>query len=668
MPTHGDAPQLGKPTAVVPLAGAYYGVASGLSSSTTPSIPAARGMVSVEAPARARREADLAEQHHKLGQSRAAMEHFAAALALHPNNAEYHFRYACSAWASGVLDHVERHLVEASRLDPRQGCVLQALAIWHLYLCHDDEALRHAGAALAINPTTDDAIITYADVLNGVGRANEAYSQLKPLIDRGISSPFLARTLAKIAARAGDKNEAISAVQRILATPNLTVNDKSQLHSALWPMLEQAKRYDEAFVHARLAKEIVRPFYDPAIAAAKFAACIEYFSPERLRSLPRSSHGSDRPVFVVGMPRSGTSLVEQILASHPAIFGAGELTLLSRLLQAPANSAWTEKDPYPTCFDHLSLLKANELADDYLKTVERLNASARYAIDKMPQNFFHLGAIQVLFPQAHIIHCVRDPRDTCLSCYMTPFTSGHEYTHNMAHLTHYYRDYERLMAHWKSTLEISILAVAYEDIVEDVEAQARRMLQFLNLPWDDRCARFHETRRPTVTASRDQVRQPIYRSSIGRWKHYQKHIPDFLALVDANEPRESEPILPFLQHRMMGQIKLQRRDRDVSIPQCRDIRVFLGIPQSEHAAVPKVDPPARISPLFIRIGPPACALPHDFRPRRLLIGQQRRQIHARHLPRLQPRFQYSADGFQPRGMPCGHSRLVDPREDRVTQQ
>ena len=154
--------------------------------------------------------------------------------------------------------------------------------------------------------------------------------------------------------------------------------------------------------------------------------------------------------------------------------------------------------------------------------------------DKLPLNFLHLGLIQIFFPEARIIHCRRDPMDTCLSCFLTYFNRGHEFKHSLAHSGHFYRLYERLMSHWKSVIDLPILDVSYEQVVADPETQSRRMIEFLGLPWDDRCLNFHEVKRPCVTASVLQVRTPIYNTSVQRWRRYERHLGPLKAALWGN--------------------------------------------------------------------------------------------------------------------------------------
>jgi hypothetical protein len=243
---------------------------------------------------------------------------------------------------------------------------------------------------------------------------------------------------------------------------------------------------------------------------------ISSYTHESVSRLPRSSHSSDRPIFIIGMPRSGTTLVEQILASHPDVYGGGELKEISTMVSSVRLGGLRQED-------------CDALARQYLKHLSELSATARFVTDKMPQNFLHLGFISLLFPQAHVIHCIRDPRDTCLSCFFQDFGYAHAYRYKQEVLGKYYNQYQRLMRHWRDVLDIPILDVSYEALVADQAGSTRAMLEYCDLEWDDRCLRFYENTRIANTASLDQVRRPVYTRSLGRWRHYEPYIQPLLA-------------------------------------------------------------------------------------------------------------------------------------------
>jgi hypothetical protein len=235
---------------------------------------------------------------------------------------------------------------------------------------------------------------------------------------------------------------------------------------------------------------------------------------------------SQRPVFIVGMLRSGTTLAEQILASHPGVFGAGELTYFgtkTAAAYASAAAAAAELD--------FTASQLHRLSAGYLELLKRISGDQERVVNKFPTNFFFLGLIRAVLPGARIIHMQRDPRDTCLSTYFQQFEPANTYANDLEDLAHYYGEYRRLMHHWASTLpKDAMLQVPYERLVEDPEAWSRRMVEFVGLEWNVRCLDFHRTERAVVTASRWQVRQSISKSSVGRWRNYERYLGPLAAL------------------------------------------------------------------------------------------------------------------------------------------
>jgi hypothetical protein len=249
-------------------------------------------------------------------------------------------------------------------------------------------------------------------------------------------------------------------------------------------------------------------------------AAIARFTPAAIASLQSQGNDSERPLFVVGMPRSGTTLVEQILASHESVHGAGELTFwqaAASTLQVAERTADRRPADGPGAAERLA-----DIARDYLDHVRSLGGTAARVIDKMPANFLHLGLIHSAFPRARIIHLRRDPRDTCLSIYFQHFAAIHPYATDLADLAHYYGEYARLMAHWRRVLPAeTLLEVPYEQLIADQEHWSRRIVAFVGLPWNPSCLEFHATPRVVITMSKWQVRQKIHSASAGRWRHYE---------------------------------------------------------------------------------------------------------------------------------------------------
>jgi hypothetical protein len=298
-------------------------------------------------------------------------------------------------------------------------------------------------------------------------------------------------------------------------------------------MLDDADRFDEAFARYAQANNLFREWraqagerFDHDALRCRIETAVETFTPDFFSRKRGWGNNSELPVFIVGMPRSGTTLVEQICASHPAVFGAGELPDITRLWVALARGGAAPADGWQR---H----RIAQAADAYLEHLRLLGPSAMRVTDKMPGNVYHLGLIAVLFPRARIILCRRDPRDTCLSCYFQWFPSSRLlYTYNLADCARQYLQTERLVAHWRNVLPLPMLEMQYEELVADQETQSRRLIDFLGLPWDPACLEFHKTRRTVTTASVWQVRQPMYSRSVGRWRNYEKHLRPLLDVLE----------------------------------------------------------------------------------------------------------------------------------------
>lgn len=480
---------------------------------------------------RARREAELGDGLAGRGQLGEAVERFSLAVQLAPREAQFHYKLGCTAWRAERIDLIEPHLLEAVRLEPKNPAMQEGAALWFLRKGEIERALQHISTALTLRPDSIQFTVTRADILIAAGRHQAAWDLLAPLISAGVCGTRLARIYAKLAPLVGQERQAVAYVEQALKVPGLVeAGDAPRLRFAAAALLDGIGDYDQAFAQARVANESIRRGFDRSAYSNSISLRIDYYTKVRLQSLPRATHENRRPLLIVGMPRSGTSLVEQILATHPAVFGGGELTKLVDIVLAAPKLPWSHGKTFPECSDHMSLQHANELAAEYLSTIQSLNASATYVTDKMPMNYLLLGLVASLLPDIRVIHCVRDARDTCLSCYFTDFGTRHDFSFNLDDLASVYRDYRRVMAHWKQVLDIPVLDVRYEDLVADQGGQTRRMLSFLELPWNEQCLSFHQNQRIVATASRDQVRKPIYASSVGRWKHYEKHIPELMGL------------------------------------------------------------------------------------------------------------------------------------------
>ncbi len=415
------------------------------------------------------------------GRAHLAVPHFRAALALRPESAEAAAGLGLALRLTGEFEASLEAYESAARCEP------------------DSPSIR-AGIA---------------ETLIAMNRTDEARRVLEPALS-GPVSPAVAAAYARLARKAKQISPAIELCRECIACTGIHVGDRVTLLYSLGSLYEEAGDNEAAFD----AFEEANSYY-PAdqFRAADYRGFVDRliatFDPERLSGLSRSGSNSEMPIFIVGVPRSGTSLVEQILAAHADVFGAGELQDVPEIFLSLPERLNANAD-YPECLAAATPDILRSIADEHLEHLGELGGGARFVTDKLPGNFQHLGLIWMLFPHARIIHCRRDPLDTCLSCFTTMLPAAHSYSHDLRNLGLFYREHDRLMKHWRTTLDLRLLEVRYEDVVADPEPQTRRLLDFCGLPWDDACLRFHESRRVALTASIDQVRRPIYRTSVSR--------------------------------------------------------------------------------------------------------------------------------------------------------
>ena len=287
---------------------------------------------------------------------------------------------------------------------------------------------------------------------------------------------------------------------------------------------ESGSSYDEAF-EAYTRGNRVRPGrWDAAAHARRHDRIMAVFTPRLMTSLAAAGNQSRLPVFIVGMPRSGSTLIEQIIDGHPQAHGAGEILAMPDVA-ASMNTTIGSTLTFPGCMADLDRGDLPALGRAYLDQVRTLAPRATRVCDKQLGNYELVGLIALLFPRARIIHSRRDPMDTCLSCYVQKFPpGGPAYTEDLRNLGLAYNDYTALMAHWRHVLGDRILEIDYEGLIEDQEGVSRRLIEYIGLPWDDRCLRFYETGRAVTTLSHEQVTRPIYRGSVGRHKRFVKHL------------------------------------------------------------------------------------------------------------------------------------------------
>jgi len=390
-------------------------------------------------------------------------------------------------------------------------------------LSRETEAYACYERALAIDPDSVDARTGLALACEKSGNHDRAIELITPLLDRNIRHAGLAQVSARLCKRIGKCREAVGLLEAALTQPRQTRSARRSLHFTAGKLLDSLGEYDQAFAHFRSGNELATPLYDAVGNAQLVSNLINTFTRATLMGLPHARAPDKRLLFIVGMPRSGTSLTEQILAAHPQVHGAGELTTMTNIIKQFPHMVGCGQ-PFPACIDRLRPEHVDRMAAQYLEQVDKLAGPAPCVTDKFPHNFHALGLIELLFPGSRIIHCRRDPLDTGLSVYFQDFLDEHDYARDLFNIGIHFHQYRRLMQHWRQVLSLPMLDLDYEALVTNQEATTRRLLEFCGLDWNDACLQFHNLERHVNTASYDQVRQPIYTRSIGRWRHYEQYL------------------------------------------------------------------------------------------------------------------------------------------------
>ena len=404
------------------------------------------------------------------------------------------------------------------------------LAQWNLERFHD--ALGCFDRVLAIEPGHAQAAGNKGALLYALGRLEEARTQMARAIALAPDNTANYRHLSEIK-RFMPGNADIAAMERLL--PGLAARpaqDQINLHFALAKAYGDIGEQARSFQHLLQSNALKRrqTDYDETTTLETINRIAEVFTPDLIRA--KSAHGemSERPIFIVGMPRSGTTLIEQILASHRNVHGVGERDDFRNAVIATDNTLWAS---YPERVSALTAEQLRAIATRYLAGMGASAGDAERFVDKMPSNYLYAGLIHMALPKARIIHVRRDPIDTCLSCFGTHFRTSQKFAYDLGELGRFYRTYARLMTHWRKVLpQGTMLEVQYEDVVEDLAGQTRRMLDYCGLEWNEACLAFHQTDRPVRTASGAQVREPLYRRSIGRWRAVKDQLGPLLAALE----------------------------------------------------------------------------------------------------------------------------------------
>ncbi|MBW3095712.1 tetratricopeptide repeat-containing sulfotransferase family protein [Pseudohoeflea coraliihabitans] len=498
------------------------------------------------------------------GHNSEALTHLRSALSGNRKNPVIHANLGLALSQTGQWREARQSLQIAIRLQPAYLEAHTNLANVEMQLGHPDKAVAHHAKALSFRPGAPLLRANLASALLRNGETEAAANAYRALLEEHPDHAEAHFGLGLACREAGDLVEAGTHLRKatVLAPPHAEAilawvmladtlsdadiasieaareatlegsHDRMQIDFALSKIAHDRGDYHRAATTLRAANTRRRQDldYQRSEVEAAFAETTRVFDADFFAERAGFGHPDDTPLFILGMPRSGTSLIEQILASHPQVHGAGELTLLRDIAggpQGPKDSATP-----PAFAAALSRGASATVGRNYLRQLQAQAPQARFITDKMPGNFMLIGLIRLILPKARIIHCRRDPRDTCLSIYRTNFSgNGLAFAYDIDDLVHYYGLYQDLMAHWHALFGDTIIEAEYERLIADPETEIRALLARCDLPFDSQVMAFHETRRPVRTASAAQVRRPLYASSRGNWRAYAEYLPELARLT-----------------------------------------------------------------------------------------------------------------------------------------
>jgi tetratricopeptide (TPR) repeat protein len=489
-------------------------------------------------------EPDQADALHLLGvlagqtgKPEMAIELLNRAIAARPDFADAHSNLGMLLRKNGRLDEALTAYRRALAIMPNNPLTHEAIGIILSLQQQIPAAAASYRSVLALAPQMASAWNGLGVALRSMGEFDEAAACFRRAlaIRPGMVNAY--SNLIHMGRKVADPME-LDRLFKSVNDPAAPLEDRIMAGFSLGKSFDEADRFDEAFEQYSNANALVKE--SRAVAGERFDwqamqrevdHIIETFTPNFFEQRRGWGEASELPVFIVGMPRSGTSLVEQIASSHSKVFGAGELKEIGAIfdglaqgISGPPAQAWTEQ-------------AIKQAAKSHLKQLASLGGPAVRVIDKMPGNVVYLGLIATMFPGAKVIFCRRDPLDNCLSCYFQRFNSGNLFSYGLVDCGQRYLGIERLTNHWLHTLPLAMLEMRYEKVVADLERQSRRLIGFLGLDWEPACLEFHRTKRTVPTASAWQVRQPIYSNSIGRWRHYEGHLAELIEVLNGNEKR-----------------------------------------------------------------------------------------------------------------------------------
>jgi len=498
-----------------------------------------------------------------------AIAAFEQAIKLQPDYAAAHYNLGVTFQDIGHFDQARESYQKAIHIQPYLVQAHFKLGEIFTHQIRNDAAYEAFLQAYKLDKKSPKIAIRLAESFHNIGRTEDGISLLKDMLDKYPEMISLMSILGRLLHIAGEIEAAeeiymkalmqkqyvaeacsgfsqirkfnnrdskiINQMEEMLESHELKGSEQIYIRFALGKIYDDCKEYTKAFIHYSAGNAIQheRFGYDREAHKKYIDDIISVFTKEFFDEFSGLGTNEERPIFILGIPRSGTSLVEQIIASHPQVAGAGELNYF-RTLSGQLSRMLDTELTYPQCCNELDKKIIDEITRHYFELLSRHSKTARFVTDKMPHNYLHIGLIHLLFPKASIILCCRDPLDVCLSIFFQYFDNSHKYACDLMDIGHHYLQYARLMAHWRKTLSGKFMECQYEELIINQEARSKELIEFCGLDWDKYCLTFYKAKRDVKTASNWQVRQPIYDSSIRRWKNYENYLEQLKNLLECD--------------------------------------------------------------------------------------------------------------------------------------
>ncbi len=430
---------------------------------------------------------------------------------------------------TGQLDKAKKSFKNILNMDPKNGLIWAEYGTVLTKLANYREGRDAYLKALEFKPDSPRVHLSLGHVYKTMGEINASINSYKNTIIQNNLSGEAYWSLANLKTYSFSENE-IKDMEETLKG-DMSDIERSQMHFALGKAYEVKKDFDRSFRNYyegnKVKKGLIKYSSDDTSDNTK--RILDFFSKENINNLSKSSTNNPDPIFVLGMPRSGSTLVDQIISSHSKVDGTQELPNIIKIAAELNND---KQNSYPEVLKELDDLKISRLGKDYISETTWARDNAPFFIDKMPNNFIHIGLIKTILPNAKIIDTRRDPMDTCFSCFKQFFARGQLFTYSMEDLGNYYTDYIRAMNHWHKVYGKDIFTVHYDDVINKTEETIRELIDYCNLPFEQECLEFYKSSRPVKTPSAEQVRQPIYKSGLNYWKNYEKHLLPLKKIID----------------------------------------------------------------------------------------------------------------------------------------